>query len=62
MKMIKQMLIDRSKQDWCTVIAELGKRRHHRVIMPKLLDIPLKLRICLSKFRCSVHNLNVETG
>ena len=25
-------------------------------------DIPLKFRISLSKLKCSVHNLNVETG
>ena len=69
MKTDKQRLIDCSKQDWSTVIAESGKTRHYRFIMPELkvanyinYDIPLKFRIFLSKLRFSVHNLNVETG
>ena len=67
MKTVKQRLIN--KHDWSTVIAESGKTRHYRFIMPELkvanyikYDIPLKFRISLSKLRCSVHNLNVETG
>ena len=62
------MLIFCSEQDWSTVIAKSGKTRHYRFIMTELkvakyinYDIPLKFRISLSKFRCSVHNLNVET-
>ena len=69
MKTVKQRLIDCSKQNWSTVIAESGKTRHYRFIMPELqvanyinYDIPLKFRISLSKLTCSVHNLNVETG
>ena len=48
---------------------ESGKTRHYRYIMPVLkvanyinFNIPLKCRIALSKLRCSVHKLNVETG
>ena len=69
MKTFKQRLIDCCKQDWCTAIAESGKERHYRFIMPALqvanyinYDIPLKFRISLSKLKCSEHNLNVETG
>ena len=52
MKTFKQMLIGCCKQDWRTTIAELGKARHYRFIMPELqvvhyinYDIPLKFRI-----------------
>ena len=69
MKAFKQRLIDCCKQDWCAVIMESGKTRHYRYIMPVLkvanyinFNIPLKYRIALSKLRCSVHKLNVETG
>ena len=69
MKTVKQRLIDCSKQDWSTVNAGSGKTRHYRFIIPELqvanyinYYIPLEFRISLSKLRCSVHNLNVETG
>ena len=60
---------DHTHYFWSTVIAESSKTRHYRFIMPELhvanyinYDIPLKFRISLSKLRCSIHNLNVETG
>ena len=69
MKTFKQRLVDCCKQDWCSAIAESGKARHYRFIMPALqvanyinYDIPLKFRISLRKLKCSVHKLNVETG
>ena len=69
MKTFKQRLIDCCKKNWCTAIAESGKARNYRFIMPALqvanyinYDIPLKFRISLSKLKCSVHNLNVKTG
>ena len=64
--MVKQRLIDFSKQDWSTVIAESSKTLHYTFIMPELQEIIMifhcKFRITLSKLRCSVYNLNVETG
>ena len=64
-----QRLIDRSVQDWSLKLHNSGKDRHYRYIMPNFglvryikFDLPLKLRISLSKLRCSAHNLLVETG
>ena len=68
MKFFKQRLIDCSKQDCYAKIVFLGKTRHYRFIMSALkvencvhYDIPLKFYF-LSKFKCSLHSLNVETG
>ncbi|MEW8545659.1 MAG: reverse transcriptase family protein [Candidatus Thiodiazotropha sp.] len=68
-KTFRQRLIDSSIQDWSSKLNESGKARHYRYIMPNFglatylkYNLPLKFRIPLSKLRCSVHNLLVETG
>ena len=68
-KQLKQRLIDCSVQDWSSKLNDSEKAQHYRYIMPTFglanylkFDIPLKFRISLSKLRCSVHDLMVETG
>ena len=65
----KQRLIDTSKLDWHSNIMTLSKARHYRYIMPMLqttryiyYGIPIKFRIALTKLRCFVHKLHIETG
>ena len=67
--MFKQILIDCAKQEWDASVNESGKGRFYRHIMPELkaakylyYNLPFKLKISLSRFRCSAHNLMVETG
>ena len=65
----KQRIVDCSKQDWHAKLLESDKARHYRFIMPTLqtanylkFNLPIKYQIALSKLRCSVHKLKVETG
>ena len=68
-KAFKQRLIETSKQDWHSNTMTSSKARHYRYIMPTLqtaryifYDIPIIFRIALTKLRCSVHKLHIETG
>ena len=68
-KTLKQRLIDTSKLDCISNIMTLSKAMHYRCIMSMLqtaryifYGIPIKFRIALTKFRCSVHKLHIETG
>ena len=65
----KQRLIDCALQDWHTEITQSRKALHYRHFKTLLnvetylkLDILLKFKIAFSRFRCSAHNLLVETG
>ena len=65
----KQRIVDCAKQEWHAKLSDSGKARHYRFIMPSLetanylkLNIPIKYQIALSKLRCSIHKLKVETG
>lgn len=69
MKLFKQRLVDCSKQDWHRQINNSSKAHYYRYYMTNLTlanyisyKIPLKFRIALSRLRCSVHELNIETG
>ena len=68
-KTFKQRIFDCAKQEWHAKLSDSGKARHYRFIMSLLetanylkLNIPIKYQIALSKLRCSIHKLKVETG
>ena len=67
MKTFKQRLIDCSRQDWWSKVAESGKAGHYKFIAPAIqvvnymnYNLTIKLRISLSKLKCYVHRFNVE--
>ena len=68
-KAFKQRLIDCSKQEWHAKLLDAGKVMHYRRIMPMLqtasyvcFNFQIKFQNTLSKLRCSVYKLKVETG
>ncbi|MEW8544944.1 MAG: reverse transcriptase family protein [Candidatus Thiodiazotropha sp.] len=69
LKAFKQRLIDCGIQEWRMKINDSSKARYYRYFIDALktpnyihYNIPLKFRIALSRLRCSVHSLRVETG
>ena len=69
LKAFKQRLVDCANQNWHESINTSSRCYHYKNYKSLLnvekylqLDIPMKHRIALSKFRCSNHKFGIETG
>lgn len=65
----KQRLCDCLTQDWKRYVNESSRCHHYKYFKSLLnpetyltLDLPYKLRLAMSRFRCASHSFQVETG
>ena len=69
MKEFKQRLIDCFSQNWDESVQESSRCKYYKHFKTLLnteryltIELPLKYRLALSRFRWSNHTLHVETG
>ena len=65
---IKRILIDQFYQTWTATQTDSSKAKYYKIYKekpfmdPYLLELPINLRIWLTRFKTSNHGLPIETG